>query len=170
MRALFQPHDINTLVIGEWWRASDLIIALRPFLGTMPTLTTLYFEKQYIDHESLGMLTRGASFASSQINFPEFCRIYICWSIIEDIGNQARIKEMVSSHPLEELVIGGTLRENPEIVEAGSVSDVNAVEAGLDIAGSDLRVIPIRNWLQKTLPEFTLLEREQCVRFKSSEW
>ncbi|KDN34910.1 hypothetical protein RSAG8_12050, partial [Rhizoctonia solani AG-8 WAC10335] len=165
LQNVIQGYNIDTVVIGEAGYAFDDFC---PLLSILPDLTTIYFDEQHLGRASLAALTRRSDIPESQLNLPKLRRIYISCSNIDDIGDQTAFKNMLSSHPLEELVLGGQLSEVAEITEPGNAS--NGDLDYVDIAGPDVRTISIRTWLQANIPKFTLLGRTEHFKFKSSDW
>ncbi|KAG8687403.1 hypothetical protein FRC11_007289 [Ceratobasidium sp. 423] len=168
LRTVFQPHHIDTLVLTELWLVEGHAGALRSLLNMSPALTTIYFDEQYLDHASLVALTRRSDVPESQLYLPNLRRIYISSCGIDDIGDQTTFKDMLSSHPLEELVLGGSFSEVGQIIEPGNASNGNPER--VDIAGPDVRTISIKTWLQENVPKFKLLGRTEHFRFKSTNW
>ncbi|CAE6466497.1 unnamed protein product [Rhizoctonia solani] len=160
-----QCHNIDTLIFGEAWFPFDTAGVLRSLLSILPNLATIYFNEQHLDHASLAALTRRPDISEPRV---QLRRIYISRSSIDDIGDQTAFKDMLSSHPLEELVLGARLSEVAEIVEPGNQSngDLDSVE----IIGADVRTITLKTWLQTNIPKLTLLASTQHVGYKSSEW
>ncbi|CAE6476364.1 hypothetical protein ACGC1H_007690 [Rhizoctonia solani] len=160
-----QSHNIDTLIIGEGWFPFDSAESLHSLLSILPNITTIYFDEQHLDRASLVALTRRPDISEPQV---QLRRLYISCSGIDDIGDQTAFKNMLSSHPLEELVLGARLSEVAEIIEPGNASngDLDSVE----IIGPDVRTISIKTWLQENVPKLTLLEGTKRVQYKSSEW
>ncbi|CAE6500626.1 unnamed protein product [Rhizoctonia solani] len=162
---VFQLHNIDTLLLTELWCVHDRGFALRCLLSMLPTLTTIYLDEQYLDRASLVSLTRTPDIPET---FPRLRRIYISSCGIDDIGDQIAFKEMLSSHPLEEIVLGGSFSEVFEISEPGNGSNGDLEQ--VDIAGTDVRTISIKTWIQENVPKCKLLGQTEHFRFKWNEW
>ncbi|CAE6437090.1 unnamed protein product [Rhizoctonia solani] len=157
-----RPHPIDTLVLNIMnpFGGSN---RLRPLLSIMPSLTTIYFDHMSLDCEALVELTRISNPTHSQINIPQLRRVYISRTTIYSIKDQTPLKNMLSSHPLEELVLGGRFTGVLDITLLGTAPD-----ACVDIACPDM--ITIKTWLQENIPKFKLLGCNEPFKFKPDEW
>ncbi|CAE6537829.1 unnamed protein product [Rhizoctonia solani] len=167
LQSAIHPHKVDTLVLAGYWDERGSAGVLRSFISKLPHLTTMYLYDQNLDRETLAALTRPLNDTDTHLDFPNLRRIYISNCTIDDIGNLSAFRNMLASHPLEELVLGGIFREvDLSGQEWSSSEDIEHV----NIAGSDMRAAPIINWLREAIPSFTLLGPSQYFKFRWTEW
>ncbi|KAG8708784.1 hypothetical protein FRC11_006184 [Ceratobasidium sp. 423] len=157
-----KDHAIDTLLFGQFWSSSHVGPIILPLLRSIPTLTTMHIDDQLLDQETLAALTR--PYDSTGPAFPRLTKLFISRSVIDDIGDQTAFKTMISSHPLQEIAIGGSF---------GEVLDIDSTNTDyetVDIDGPDVRLIPVKNWLKATVPKVTFPSPGLDIRFQSDIW
>ncbi|CAE6350646.1 unnamed protein product [Rhizoctonia solani] len=162
-----QSHTIGTLVLNKHFTGPNAG-SLHSILGYMPALTAIIFDEQTLDRESLLVLTRPPATSVTALSFPKLRRILLSCTIIDDIGNIPLLKTMLSSHPLQELVIGGSFQEIVEITAPNNVR--NRYRNKIDLDGPDVRATATRAWLKEHVPNYILIAPDHHAGFRSNEW
>ncbi|KAG8754019.1 hypothetical protein FRC11_006899, partial [Ceratobasidium sp. 423] len=146
LRAAISSHSLDTLIIEMSWLGGDSGGDLRYLLFAHPTITTIYIRDPDADHDLFVALTRPSirNFANSTNGFPKLHQIYMCYTSITEIVSHTAFKEMLSSHPVQELV----LRRTPS-----AISGFTAPENWHDIASTDAdldeKTLSLKIWLQE---------------------
>ncbi|KAF8671696.1 hypothetical protein RHS04_08201 [Rhizoctonia solani] len=163
-REVFESGKIHMLILDK----RSLIPSpqlLRIILSCMPTVYSLSLDGQFLSHQYLLALTRPPD---TSIPFPELQSILISCSLIDSIDDQVAFRNMLSSHPLQTLYLGGSFNMT---MTANNVEGIHHADCCcVDIAGSDARAILTRDWIRANIPNFTVWPRDVHVQIKPTEW
>ncbi|KAF8749082.1 hypothetical protein RHS01_10254 [Rhizoctonia solani] len=105
-----QPHGHSTLVIRT--EGNDIESrALHELLHRLPSLTRVQIHTTSLSLALCSALTQHPDPADLATGFPQFSQIYLNSESIHNIHEwQDSFVQMLSSHPLEEVILGGALR------------------------------------------------------------
>ncbi|KAF8671650.1 hypothetical protein RHS04_08214 [Rhizoctonia solani] len=105
-----QPHGHSTLVIRT--EGNDIESrALYELLHRLPSLTRVQIHTTSLSLALCSTLTQHPDPADLATGFPQFSQIYLNSESIHNIHEwQDSFVQMLSSHPLEEVILGGALR------------------------------------------------------------
>ncbi|GAB1528476.1 hypothetical protein RhiTH_011670 [Rhizoctonia solani] len=119
-----QPHGHSTLVIRT--EGNDIESrALYELLHRLPSLTRVQIHTTSLSLALCSTLTQHPDPADLATGFPQFSQIYLNSESIHNIHEwQDSFVQMLSSHPLEEVILGGALRVLAS--EAFNVTGYNA--------------------------------------------
>ncbi|KAF8695664.1 F-box-like, partial [Rhizoctonia solani] len=163
-RQVFKSSKIYTLLLKEHSPVFGPR-RLHFILSCMPTVDTLSLDGQTLSHQYLLALTRPPN---SSVPFPKLQTIYISRSIIDAIQDQAAFRNMLSSHPLQTLYLGGSFNMATAANSAEFLTDPGRCR--VDIAGPDTWAILTRDWIKANIPNFTVWPHDVYGQLRSTEW
>ncbi|CEL62888.1 hypothetical protein RSOLAG1IB_10556 [Rhizoctonia solani AG-1 IB] len=162
LRNATQPHRPCALVVHDKEGAAVDPEALRALLCRLPDLAAIHFRSNHLSPALFAALTYSSGSTVCPAEFPRFRQLLLSCETVDFIHeSQNSLIEFFSSHPLEELILGGALRIlSPEASNSVTGSDY-AHSSGL----SSLRI-----WLQENIGKVRMMERADFVAFESSTW
>ncbi|KAH7325467.1 hypothetical protein B0J17DRAFT_681479 [Rhizoctonia solani] len=144
-----RDSKIDTLMIFGGW---TLGYELNSILGALPSIQSLYIGDYYLDEEMLRALVRPIEFDtySGNFNFPKIRVLYFwdCTFFLSDGSTLYSFKEVVTSHGIQELGLGGKMAFS----ECISPQPVR-----FDDPDGDYYTAPIKKWLTDNVPKFKLI-------------
>ncbi|CAE6460580.1 unnamed protein product [Rhizoctonia solani] len=144
-----KDFNINTLMIsGNWLSGPDFHDILR----AVPTITSLLIRGHLFDKTALRALIRPPKLTINEDNgaFPTILRLHILDAEF-DFTALDELKEVVNSHGVQEMSIGGLLAPRPSFRGEGMIR--------FEDPADDLHTNPIRDWLRATVPNFVVARR-----------
>jgi hypothetical protein len=124
------------------------------------------FEQQTLDSDAFLAMNRSCGMFSCP-DFPKLSEIRILRSTIDGLNDQTALENMLSSHPVDSIMLGGSFgvkaHTKPNDPRNGSLDLV-------DITDNDLRTVPIKTWLAKNVQNVTYLSRNHGSSLELDVW
>lgn len=150
-----QGYKIDTLMISRNWIQEHDV--LRALLKAMPTIQTLYIARCEFTGGIFQALVRPSEVIldSNETDYPIIYRLHVICATFKHTDLN-RLKEVVTSHCIQELKLGGSMGESEP--EQTTIMPELERFVRFEEPKDNERTAPIRKWLKNTVPKFSLVK------------
>ncbi|KAJ1300861.1 hypothetical protein OPQ81_002500 [Rhizoctonia solani] len=153
--SVLQSFNIDTLMISRNWAYRSHI--LHYLLEAMPTIQALSISHGEFVKETFQALIRPveSSMDGNRMFFPTIRRLHIMGSTFEPLDLDG-LKEVVDSHAIQELKLGGSIEELKSDPEHTPTLERSV---RFEDPKDDEHTAPMKAWLGENVPKFSLVRR-----------